>query len=387
MRTQTALIASLCAAAPTIADPLAVSLVGTTPLPSTATDQNAQTFPVTGASGITMLPDGSFAVALDNSNKVVRLSLTFDASGAITAVTPLTGLTLASTLDFEGIAPGAAGEILLCEEAGPSVRAYSLTDGAPTDSITTPTVFANRRANRGFESLTMIDNGGWTANEEALTVDGPTSTPTNGTTVRLMAFTLDTGVPFFQAAYDVEPMHGPTIPIGSNPGQSGLSDLVALPDGRLLALERSLAFATPLIRCSIYEIDPFAGSDVSALPALAGATYTPAPKALLWSGDVWNMEGLCLGPTLPDGSAVLVGVVDDGDGLSPNQLVTLRLTGLPAPCTADCDGSDVLNLDDIDCFVAGFLASDLATADCDGSGVLNLDDIDCFVAGFLAGCP
>ncbi len=56
-------------------------------------------------------------------------------------------------------------------------------------------------------------------------------------------------------------------------------------------------------------------------------------------------------------------------------------------CFADCDDSGALNLDDLDCFVAGFLALDLATADCDGNGVINLDDLDCFVAQFLGGCP
>ncbi len=58
-----------------------------------------------------------------------------------------------------------------------------------------------------------------------------------------------------------------------------------------------------------------------------------------------------------------------------------------AGCFADCDGNDALNVDDVDCFVAGFLGSDLAAADCDGNGALNVDDIDCFVASFLAGCP
>ncbi len=54
---------------------------------------------------------------------------------------------------------------------------------------------------------------------------------------------------------------------------------------------------------------------------------------------------------------------------------------------ADCDASGTLNIDDIDCFVAGFLGGDLASADCDGNGTLNIDDIDCFVTEFLAGCP
>lgn len=61
-------------------------------------------------------------------------------------------------------------------------------------------------------------------------------------------------------------------------------------------------------------------------------------------------------------------------------------TGTPA-CAADCDFNGTLNLDDIDCFVSGFLSSDLVAVDCDGNGTLNLDDLDCFVASFLAGCP
>lgn len=57
-----------------------------------------------------------------------------------------------------------------------------------------------------------------------------------------------------------------------------------------------------------------------------------------------------------------------------------------AGCDADCDGNGSLNIDDIDCFVAGFLAGDLGAADCDGNGTLNVDDVDCYVAAFLAGC-
>ncbi len=58
-----------------------------------------------------------------------------------------------------------------------------------------------------------------------------------------------------------------------------------------------------------------------------------------------------------------------------------------ALCLTDCDGNGTLNIDDVDCFVAAFLAGDQAVADCDGNGTLNIDDVDCFVAGFLAGCP
>ncbi|MEZ6317390.1 MAG: hypothetical protein R3B49_01360 [Phycisphaerales bacterium] len=54
-------------------------------------------------------------------------------------------------------------------------------------------------------------------------------------------------------------------------------------------------------------------------------------------------------------------------------------------CPCDIDASGVLNLDDVNLFAAGFIASDLAV-DQDGNGVLNLDDINLFAACFVAGC-
>ncbi len=57
----------------------------------------------------------------------------------------------------------------------------------------------------------------------------------------------------------------------------------------------------------------------------------------------------------------------------------------PAACPADMDANGAVNLDDVDLFVAAFLAGDLA-ADLDDSGALNFDDIDLFVAFFLSGC-
>ncbi|MEQ8770378.1 MAG: hypothetical protein RIB60_07710 [Phycisphaerales bacterium] len=51
----------------------------------------------------------------------------------------------------------------------------------------------------------------------------------------------------------------------------------------------------------------------------------------------------------PDGTAVIVPhVIETLEFRSP-----LSLT--PPPCAADCDGNGILNVDDIDCFVASFL--------------------------------
>ncbi|MEQ8769722.1 MAG: GC-type dockerin domain-anchored protein [Phycisphaerales bacterium] len=57
-----------------------------------------------------------------------------------------------------------------------------------------------------------------------------------------------------------------------------------------------------------------------------------------------------------------------------------------AGCPCDLTGNGLLNLDDIDAFVAAFLGGDLA-ADFDGNGTVNIDDIDAFIACFLGGCP
>ncbi|GJM19862.1 MAG: hypothetical protein DHS20C14_20750 [Phycisphaeraceae bacterium] len=56
------------------------------------------------------------------------------------------------------------------------------------------------------------------------------------------------------------------------------------------------------------------------------------------------------------------------------------------PCLADLNTDGTLNTDDIDVFVALFLAGSL-DADFTGNGTLNTDDIDAFVALFIAGCP
>ncbi len=75
----------------------------------------------------------------------------------------------------------------------------------------------------------------------------------------------------------------------------------------------------------------------------------------------------------------------------PNGRSLTVITAIEIVPVGGCNAADLaeplgtLNVDDIDAFVASFLASD-PDADCDGSGVLNVDDIDCFVAAFLAGC-
>jgi hypothetical protein len=119
------------------------------------------------------------------------------------------------------------------------------------------------------------------------------------------------------------------------PVQSGLSDLVVLPDGTLLTLERSAIEGLPIFETRIYQVDFTGATDVSqgSLAAgLQGQNYTPVKKKLLLSttkiGE--NLEGLCLGPELSADHRALLGVVDSGDPVSKNALVAFELIE-PAP--------------------------------------------------------
>ena len=204
-----------------------------------------------------------------------------------------------------------------------------------TTRLKPPPLFLNGRPNIAFESLSRQPGGKelWTANEEALTVDGGVSTPQHGTVVRLLRYspaveadgagsTRSAG-PAKQFAYITDPMHGGDI----YGGRSGLVDLAVLPNGKMLALERSFALSIPnFFQNRLYELDFAGATEVSKfVDGLDGEVFTPVSKCLLWSGHVGNLEGLALGPLLGSGNRVLLGIVDNGDPLSTNQLVAFEL--------------------------------------------------------------
>jgi len=314
-------------------------------------------------SGVTYVgPAGGnhrFIAAEETKGELVQFDLAVSAAGGITAVSNVATIDIGPTLDFEGVAytNAARNSVFLADENGPGVREVGLATGAELQAVAIPPVFANRRANLGFESLARSPDGAvmWAANEQALTVDGPVATSAAGTNVRLLQLNVagDAVTPGSQYAYRVEPIHG-TNAFGSP--QSGLSDLVAMPDGTVISLERSVSLlASPSTYLSrIYEIDFAGATDVSVGPTAAGLigqTFTPVSKQLLWSGPAdgtngQNLEGLTLGPRLANGSWVLIGVVDDGDELSNNTIVAFTATAIPsADFNADgaVDGTDFLN--------------------------------------------
>lgn len=332
--------------------PISIAFRNTASIPTTATDQSGVPFTITGLSGITFLgvDPGTgtprFAAVMDNSNKVVVLRVGFSPAGSIASVQVEAGVSLALARDFEGIAATSRGTLLIAEEDTPAIHEFRIADGSLVRTITPPAIFAQRRANFGFEALALDSAAGgafaWTANEEALTSDGPVSSQSQGTVVRLLrlpatpTFAVMNPVSAWpQFAYRAQPWHGSSV----TGARSGVSELVQLPGGTLLALERSFAFnLAGFFQCRIYEVNVAGATDVRTFTSgLSGQTFTPVGKRLLWSGsNVNNMEGLALGPRLDrvrggggaSDSYVMLGVVDDADPISTNTLAAFVVSGV-----------------------------------------------------------
>lgn len=310
-------------------------------------------------SGLASLGGDDYLAVSDAHAVVHRLTIKIDpATGAVRSATvqspiPLTdenGVRLpepANAKDREAIACNPdSGEFWVADERtgadpkAPSISRHRISDGVRTARLTCDhdsalTVFRRIRSNKGFESLALAPDGSalWTANEDALTIDGPAAGKSQPGIVRLLR--LDRALhPLAQFAYPVDPWR---YAIGSPillSGQevSGVSEILVLPRGRLLVLERSFggnARGMPTLENRLYLVDPSGATDIASFRSgLAGRSYVAAKKVLLWRKD-WgltnsNFEGMALGPKLTDGSRSLI-LIADNDGGTSQALFTLRL--------------------------------------------------------------
>ena len=234
------------------------------------------------------------------------------------------------TNDLEGVAyDPVRKEIWAADEWHQTIRAYA-ADGKVVREVSVPEHFKKTRYLMGFEALTIRRDGRemWAANEEALPADGPQSSVTNGTLVRLLHYVRDADGADWRLAGEV-PYRADPIAGGDykDVQRSGVAGLCSLDDGSLVVLEREMSrnWLVPRIRTRLYLVHPGGAQDVSGLPALEGVDVTPVAKALLFETRGFAMyEGLALGPTLADGSRALVLVSDNGSG-GFNRLLVLRL--------------------------------------------------------------
>ena len=252
--------------------------------------------------------------------------------------------------DREGIEVNPDGTVCISNErtgddqSRPSIACHRLDDGRMTRLIRADgpdmlRVFSTQRLNGGFEALARSPDTGdvWTANEMPLTIDGDPPTDSTGAVVRLQR--LDRAMkPVAQYAYrlDSYPQKITIPPKLRGYAVNGLSEMLALPGGGLLALERTFAgdsSGLPNLRIRIYQVDPAGATDLSALGPDAGlrrASYVPVAKRLLWEKNFGlsnsNFEGMTLGPQLKNGDFPLI-LVADNNGGEDEALFALRLSG------------------------------------------------------------
>ena len=234
-------------------------------------------------------------------------------------------------LDPEGLALTKDRELILTSEGNtntllaPFVRRYDLAGDyladLPVPGYYLPTAdhSSGIRFNLAFESAGVPPNGRFvfTATENALFQDGPAATPTNGSPSRILRYDLQSGRLDREYLYNTDPIFEPPIP-PTNFAVNGLVELLPFNNEFMLAMERSFSVGVPGTgnEIKLYSVALPGATNVLGVPSLAGLDVRPAQKTLLFDlGSLGipldNVEGMTLGPKLPDGRQSVVMVSDN----------------------------------------------------------------------------
>ncbi|MBL8470134.1 esterase-like activity of phytase family protein [Methyloversatilis discipulorum] len=348
---------------------LSLRVIGATSLPTGTLFQGVE---FGGISGLDRAADGTYwAIADDRGGergtpRFYNLSLDYDAAGfngvtlnSQTYMQRPDGTTFPSnarTVDPEGIRVAPNGNLYWSSEGNWNANAASryqpfvremTTSGVFVREFATPAMYnyvdnatTGGRNNKLFEALTVTPNGTiYTANEDALVQDGPLTSISNGSVVRLTALDPVSGAAGAQYAYELPP-----IPVDAAPGapfgpDNGLPELLAISDTQFIAIERAFAFGVGnTIRLTLAEITADT-TDVSSFASLTGADYTPMRRTLLLEMPITfdgitldNIEGVSWGKTLANGNRTLVLVADNNfSATQSTQFIAIEVSAVPEP--------------------------------------------------------
>ncbi len=248
------------------------------------------------------------------------------------ALSPRNTLLITSEGDIKRNAPPFLGEF--DRTTGQVITTFRIPDRFLPDAIDMPT--QGVRDNLGFESLTVNAAPGtagqtepfrlFIATESALVQDynDDPALPLNN---RFLHYLLgeDQSTLIAEHAYPLE-----LEPTGAV--SHGLTELLVIDQGgHFLALERTYGLQGFAVK--LYQLATGGATDTSTMPSLRGELtgLSPIRKQLVFDFaqapvPIDNLEGMTLGPRLPDGSQSLIVVSDNNfDGDRPTQLLLLRL--------------------------------------------------------------
>ncbi|MEH2076881.1 MAG: esterase-like activity of phytase family protein [Nostoc sp.] len=248
--------------------------------------------------------------------------------------------------DTEGIALTNKSTVFISSEGdvtkliNPFIKEFLLSSGKEITTFTIPNKFLpdksgkqGIRNNLAFESLTITPdkNHLFTATENALIQDGVAAKPNIGSPCRILQYNLLNNQPEKEFLYQTEAV-SPFLNL-TGKFASGLPDLLALDNqGHFLTLERSftgLGFAISLFQVSLEGSDDI--HNIDSLLAVDSKNIKPVNKKLLLdlrSLNVLldNIEGLTLGPKLPDGQQSLILVSDNNfNSLQRTQILAFKM--------------------------------------------------------------
>jgi hypothetical protein len=250
--------------------------------------------------------------------------------------------------DTEGIAKTNNGTVFISSEGdtaqlvNPFIKEFALASGKEVSSLPIPEKFLPTkdgkrgiRNNLAFESLTITPDQKYlyTATENALLQDGAEAKPKQSTNSRILQYNLQTKQPEKEFLYTTEPFK-PLLNLSRF--SAGIPDLIALDNhGNFIAIER--VFTGIGFYVYLFQVSLDGAEDISRIDSLAGGgvdikNIKPVKKKLLYDlrfldVSLDNLEGLTIGPRLPDGSLSLIMVSDNNfqNNLQKNQILAFKL--------------------------------------------------------------
>ncbi len=295
-------------------------------------------------SGITPIGNGRYALVSDKERtdgffifRIDQNPLTGDVTNVVLEgfrgnSSPKVDAQGISVRDCEGVAYfPAAHTLFISGEGDQEILEYKLETGQPTGrklAVPQELSLKNIVPNYGFEALCYdtLRHHFWTVTESTLPIDGPAASakhPGAVNLLRLQAFN-DSLQPTRQYAYRMD--------AGRNADFGriyvfGVPEVAALPDGRLLVLEREANITAnglhSSVYCKLFLVSPDEGtpiSGVASLKSLDAGKFLPKTLLAAWNTgvkllriDFANYEGMCLGQPLPDGRQTLL-LVNDSQG-------------------------------------------------------------------------